>query len=108
MRRFTVVGVFQVGFAEFDTKLAMIGIPAAQALFRMGRRCPVSRCGCGYLSGVRRRRGHSGAAEVPVLHADLDGDEPQLLLGVAGRAHVMFVILTMIVLVAAFGSSVRW
>ncbi|MFA5028640.1 MAG: ABC transporter permease, partial [Candidatus Methylomirabilota bacterium] len=36
MRRFTVTGIFQVGYAEFDAKLAMIAIPSAQQLFRMG------------------------------------------------------------------------
>ena len=104
LRRFTVVGIFQVGFAEFDSKLAMIAIPTAQQLFRMG---PA-------VSGIEVR-------VTDIYHA------PRVAEGIRARLKfpyftrtwmelnrnffsalrveriVMFVILTMIVLVAAFG-----
>jgi len=104
MRRFTVVGVFQVGFAEFDTKLAMIGIPAAQALFRMGTA----------VSGieVRVRDIYQASAVAEVIRARLKFPyftrtwmelNRNFFSALRVERTVMFVILTMIVLVAAFG-----
>lgn len=104
MRRFTVVGVFQVGFAEFDTKLAMIGIPAAQALFRMGTA----------VSGieVRVRDIYQASAVADAIRARLQFPyftrtwmelNRNFFSALRVERTVMFVILTMIVLVAAFG-----
>ncbi len=104
MRRFTVVGVFQVGFAEFDTKLAMIGIPAAQALFRMGSA----------VSGieVRVREIYQASAVAETIRARLKFPyftrtwmemNRNFFSALRVERTVMFVILTMIVLVAAFG-----
>ncbi len=104
MRRFTGVGVFQVGYAEFDAKLAMIGIPAAQQLFRMGSA----------VSGVEvRLRDIFAAAQVaeairgrlPFPYFTRTWMELNRNFFTALRVEriVMFVILTMIVLVAAFG-----
>ena len=104
MRRFTVVGVFQVGFAEFDTKLAMIGIPAAQALFRMGTA----------VSGieVRVRDIYQASAVAEAIRARLKFPyftrtwmemNRNFFSALRVERTVMFVILTMIVLVAAFG-----
>jgi lipoprotein-releasing system permease protein len=104
MRRFTVVGVFQVGFAEFDSKLAMIAIPTAQQLFRMGSA----------VSGIEVR-----VADVYQAPQVAETIRARLKLPYFTRTWmelnrnffsalrveriVMFVILTMIVLVAAFG-----
>jgi lipoprotein-releasing system permease protein len=104
MRRFTVTGVFQVGFAEFDTKLAMIGIPAAQALFRMG---PA-------VSGieVRVRDIYQASQVAEAIRARLAFPyftrtwmelNRNFFSALRVERTVMFVILTMIVLVAAFG-----
>lgn len=104
MRRFTVTGVFQVGFAEFDTKLAMIGIPAAQTLFRMGDA----------VSGIEVRvRDIYRAPEVAeAIRARLQFPyftrtwmelNRNFFSALRVERTVMFVILTMIVLVAAFG-----
>lgn len=104
LRRFSVVGVFQVGFAEFDSKLALIGIPAAQALFRMGSA----------VSGIEVRvQDIYRAAEVaegirsrlPFPYFTRTWMELNRNFFSALRVEriVMFVILTMIVLVAAFG-----
>ncbi len=104
MRRFTVVGIFQVGYAEFDTKLSMIGIPAAQQLFRMGSA----------VSGIEvRLRDVFAAAQVaeairgrlPFPYFTRTWMELNRNFFTALRVEriVMFVILTMIVLVAAFG-----
>ncbi len=104
MRRFTVAGVFQVGFAEFDTKLAMIGIPAAQALFRMGTA----------VSGieVRVRDIYQASDVAETIRARLKFPyftrtwmelNRNFFSALRVERTVMFVILTMIVLVAAFG-----
>lgn len=104
MRRFTVAGIFQVGYAEFDTKLAMIAIPDAQALFRMGRA----------VSGIEVRI--RDVYRAPQVAEAIQGKLPfpfftrtwmelnrNFFSALRVERIVMFVILTMIVLVAAFG-----
>jgi lipoprotein-releasing system permease protein len=104
MRRFTVVGISQVGFAEFDSKLAMIGIPSAQQLFRMGTA----------VTGIEVRvRDIYQAAEVadrirgrlqfPYFTRTWMELNRNFFSALRVERIVMFVILTMIVLVAAFG-----
>jgi lipoprotein-releasing system permease protein len=104
LRRFTVVGVFQVGFAEFDAKLAMIGIPAAQQLFRLGEA----------VTGIEIRvadiYGAAGVAEAirgrlqfPFFTRTWMEMNRNFFTALRVERIVMFVILTMIVLVAAFG-----
>ncbi len=104
MRRFTVAGVFQVGFAEFDSKLAMIGIPSAQALFRMGSA----------VSGIEVRVTdiYQAAGVAEAIRARLQFPyftrtwmelNRNFFSALRVERIVMFVILTMIVLVAAFG-----
>jgi lipoprotein-releasing system permease protein len=104
MRRFTVVGVFTVGFAEFDSKLAMIGIPAAQQLFRMGSA----------VSGIEVRvqdiyqasavaEAIRGRLAFPYFTRTWMELNRNFFSALRVERMVMFVILTMIVLVAAFG-----
>jgi lipoprotein-releasing system permease protein len=104
MRRFTVVGIFQVGFAEFDSKLAMIAIPSAQQLFRMGTA----------VSGIEVRVEDVYRADevAEALRARLRFPfftrtwmdlNRNFFSALRVERMVMFVILTMIVLVAAFG-----
>ncbi|HEX9898383.1 MAG TPA: lipoprotein-releasing ABC transporter permease subunit [Candidatus Methylomirabilis sp.] len=103
-RRFTVVGIFQVGFAEFDSKLAMIAIPTAQQLFRMGSA----------VSGieVRVREIYHAQRVAEAIRAALKFPyftrtwmelNRNFFSALRVERTVMFVILTMIVLVAAFG-----
>jgi lipoprotein-releasing system permease protein len=104
MRRFTVAGIFQVGFAEFDSKLAMIAIPSAQQLFRMGEA----------VTGieVRVRDIYRAADAAEAIRARLQFPfftrtwmemNRNFFTALRVERIVMFVILTMIVLVAAFG-----
>jgi lipoprotein-releasing system permease protein len=104
MRRFTVVGIFQVGFAEFDSKLAMIAVPTAQQLFRMGSA----------VSGIEVRIADiyqaPGVAEMirarlklPYFTRTWMELNRNFFSALRLERIVMFVILTMIVLVAAFG-----
>jgi lipoprotein-releasing system permease protein len=104
MRRFTVAGVFQVGFAEFDSKLAMIGIPSAQALFRMGaavsgievRVTDIYRA-AGVADTIRAR------LQFPYFTRTWMELNRNFFSALRVERIVMFIILTMIVLVAAFG-----
>jgi lipoprotein-releasing system permease protein len=104
MRRFTVVGIFQVGFAEFDSKLAMIAIPTAQQLFRMEQA----------VSGIEVRVADiyqapqiAGAIRARLKFPFFTRTWMELnrnfFSALRVERIVMFVILTMIVLVAAFG-----
>jgi lipoprotein-releasing system permease protein len=104
MRRFRVVGIFQVGFAEFDSKLAMIAIPTAQELFRMG---PA-------VSGIEVRvrdiyhaqrvaEAIRAALKFPFFTRTWMEMNRNFFTALRVERTVMFVILTMIVLVAAFG-----
>jgi len=104
MRRFTVVGVFQVGFAEFDSKLAMIAIPTAQQLFRMGPAVTGME--------VRVRDIYQAGRVAEAIRARLQFPyftrtwmelNRNFFSALRVERIVMFVILTMIVLVAAFG-----
>jgi lipoprotein-releasing system permease protein len=104
MRRFTVVGIFQVGFAEFDSKLAMVAVPTAQQLFRMGSA----------VSGIEVRVAdiYQAAQIAEAIRARLKFPyftrtwmelNRNFFSALRVERIVMFVILTMIVLVAAFG-----
>src|SRR3990172_6210250 len=103
-RRLTVVGIFQVGFAEFDSKLAMIAIPTAQQLFRMGSA----------VSGIEVRvrdiyhaqrvaEAIRAALKFPYFTRTWMELNRNFFSALRVERTVMFVILTMIVLVAAFG-----
>lgn len=104
MRQFTVVGIFQTGFAEFDSKLAMIAIPSAQQLFRMGSA----------VTGIEVRlrdiyqapqiaREIQSRLKFPYFTRTWMELNRNFFSALRVERMVMFIILTMIVLVAAFG-----
>jgi lipoprotein-releasing system permease protein len=104
MRRFSLVGIFQTGFAEFDSKLAMIAIPSAQQLFRMGTAVT------GIEVRVQDIYQADGVAEAlraklrfPYFTRTWMELNKNFFSALRVERIVMFVILTMIVLVAAFG-----
>lgn len=100
-RRFNVVGVFQVGMYEFDRGLVLINIQDAAALYRMGDR----------VTGVRLKL--HDLFEAPQVSRQIAQQLPQLVYisdwtrqhanffrAVATEKTVMFLILSLIVLVA--------
>ena len=102
-RRFTVSGVFRVGMYEFDRGLVLIHIADAQALYRMGEG----------VTGVRIKLHDMFAAPAVSreLAATLDGtyfvndwtrSHANFFKAVATEKIVMFLILSLILLVAAF------
>jgi lipoprotein-releasing system permease protein len=102
-RRFTVGGVFEVGMYEFDRGLVMIHLQDAQALLRMGET----------VSGVRLklhdlfqapRVSREVAADLPGLYyvSDWTRQHSNFFSAVRTEKMVMFIILSLIVGVAAF------
>ena len=103
LKQFTVVGIFDVGMYEYDAGLALIDLHDAQTLYRMGAA----------VSGVRLKlddlfRAPQVAAELPaklgpgVYATDWTQTNANFFRAVEIEKHVMFLILALIVAVAAF------
>lgn len=103
LRQFTVVGVFEVGHLEFDSGLAVIHIADAQKLYRMGEK----------VSGVRLklkdlfqapRVAHELTQRLggETLVTDWTRQNVNYFRAVEIEKRMMFVILTLIIAVAAF------
>ena len=103
LRRFTVVGVFEVGMYEYDAGLALIHIEDAAKLFGLGDA----------VSGLRLRIddmfaaprvAREVAAQLPGRYwvSDWTQQHANFFRAVRTEKTVMFVILTLIVAVAAF------
>jgi len=103
LKQFTVVGVFKVDMYEYDATLAMIDLRDAQVLFRMGDQ----------VSGVRLKL--DDAMLAPLVKEQVASQLPQDTLttdwtdtnanyfrAVQIEKRMMFIILTLIVAVAAF------
>lgn len=104
MRAFRVVGLFEVGMYEYDSSLAYISIPAAQRFFRMGSA----------VTGIEAKLSNIFKAEgAALLIRDRLGFpyftrtwmemHRNLFLAIKKEKVLMFIILAMILLVAAFG-----
>lgn len=103
MKRFTVTGIYRVGMYEFDRRLAFIHIADAQKLYRKGDT----------VSGIRLAVNDMYAAPAIVRQVALDLGDP-VLVSDWTRSHVnffrsiqitksiLFVILLLVVAVAAF------
>ena len=103
LKQFTVVGIFEVGMFEFDSGLALVHMADAQKLYRMGEQ----------VSGVRLKV--ADLFEAPRIARELYRDlDPRLFVtdwtrnhanffrAVAIEKNMMFLILLLIVAVAAF------
>ena len=102
-RRFTVSGIFEIGMYEFDRGLVLIHLADAQALYRMGEE----------VTGVRLklhdlfeapRVARELANELPGVYyvADWTRQHANFFRAVRTEKMVMFIILSLIVGVAAF------
>jgi lipoprotein-releasing system permease protein len=103
IRPFTVVGIFDAGMYEYDSSLAYISIPAAQEFLDLGDQ----------VTGVEVRLHdfERAPAVAAALRRELDGDfrardwrdlNRNFFQALALEKAVMFVILTLIIVVAAF------
>ncbi|MGO1079138.1 lipoprotein-releasing ABC transporter permease subunit [Inquilinus sp. CA228] len=102
-RAFTVAAIFDAGLYDFDTSVAVLPLPAAQSLLGLGQ-------GVSRLDLMVRDPDRIGEIAMALQQAAGSGvrflDWKQWLSGyldiVAGQRNVLFVILSLIVLVAAF------
>jgi lipoprotein-releasing system permease protein len=103
LKQFTVVGIFEVGMYEFDSGLALISLEDAQVLYRLGDA----------VSGVRLKlkdlfdaprvaRELSRSLAEDVFVGDWTRSHANFFREVQIEKNVMFIILTLIVAVAAF------
>jgi lipoprotein-releasing system permease protein len=106
IKQFTVVGIFQIGMYEYDAGLALIHMDDAAKLYQMGD----------YVSGVRLKL--DDLFEAPDVSKDLSirlghfkealfltdwtEEHANFFRAVKMEKHVMFIILALIVAVAAF------
>jgi lipoprotein-releasing system permease protein len=103
LKQFTVVGTFEVGMYEYDSSLALVHLEDAQRLYQLG----------GAVSGVRLKLDDLFAARAvsreltaqlaPEAYAsDWTRSHANFFRAVEIEKRVMFIILTLIVAVAAF------
>ena len=103
LKQFTVVGTFDIGMYEYDSSLALLHLADAQTLYRLG----------GAVSGVRLKLDDLFAARgvsaqlmaslgAGVFASDWTRSHANFFRAVEIEKRVMFIILTLIVAVAAF------
>ena len=103
LKQFTVVGIFEIGMYEYDSGLALVHLEDAQRLYQLG----------GAVSGVRLKlddlfAARSVARELTaslapdVFASDWTRSHANFFRAVEIEKRVMFIILTLIVAVAAF------
>ncbi len=103
IKQFTVVGIFEVGMYEYDAGLALIHLEDAQRLYRLGDRVSGVRLKLSDMfdaPGVARALTRSLSADV--LVTDWTRSHANFFRAVQIEKRVMFIILTLIVAVAAF------
>lgn len=104
MRAFRVVGLFEVGMYEYDSSLAYISIPAAQRFFRMGSAVTGIEV---KLSNIFKAEGAAWLIRdqlgFPYFTRTWMEMHRNLFLAIKKEKILMFIILAMILLVAAFG-----
>ena len=103
LKSFTVSGLFEVGMFEYDSGLALIRMEDAQRLYRMGDR----------VSGVRLKlddlfkapfvvRELANSLDTPAYISDWTRSHANFFRAVQIEKNMMFIILSLIVAVAAF------
>ena len=103
LKQFTVVGIFQLDHNEFDSALALVAMQDAQVLYRMGDK----------VSGIRLRvkdidrapqvtRELAGRVTSDVYLSDWTQQNVNYFRAIQIEKRMMFIILTLIIAVAAF------
>jgi lipoprotein-releasing system permease protein len=103
IKQFTVVGIFEVGMYEYDAGLALIHLEDAQRLYRLEERVSGVRLKLADLfdaPAVARELTRTLSADVVVM--DWTRSHANFFRAVQIEKRVMFIILTLIVAVAAF------
>jgi lipoprotein-releasing system permease protein len=103
VRSFTVVGIFEVGMFEYDSGLALIHLEDAQRLFRFGDKVSGVRLKLDDLFAAPRvARELSDGLRMDAYVSDWTRSHANFFRAVQIEKRVMFIILTLIVAVAAF------
>ncbi len=103
LKQFRVLGVFEAGMYEYDASLALIHLADAQALYRMGDRVSGVRLKLDDLFAAPRvARELLNVVEGDVYIADWTRSHANFFRAVQIEKNVMFIILLLIVAVAAF------
>ena len=103
LKQFTVVGIFEVGMFEYDNGLALIQLDDAQKLFRLDDRVTGVRLRLRELFAAPRvARELAGSLRVDAWISDWTREHANFFRAVAIEKTMMFVILMLIVAVAAF------
>ncbi|MFW5926936.1 MAG: lipoprotein-releasing ABC transporter permease subunit, partial [Wenzhouxiangella sp.] len=103
VRRFTVAGVFEAGVHEYDTALAVIHYSDGQRLFRLGENISGIRLKLDDLMSARRVASEL-SERLPGLYSirDWTQQHANFFRAVQTEKTVMFIILSLIIAVAAF------
>jgi lipoprotein-releasing system permease protein len=103
LKQFRVVGIFEVGMFEYDSGLALIHLQDAQALYRMETRVSGVRLKLDDLFAAPRvGRELARALDDDVFVSDWTRNHANFFRAVAIEKNMMFIILLLIVAVAAF------
>ena len=103
LKQFTVAGLFEVGMYEYDSGLALIHLEDAQKLYQMGTAVSGLRLKLDDLFSARRVAGEMMRALGAGTYAvDWTRSHANFFRAVEIEKRVMFIILTLIVAVAAF------
>ena len=103
LKQFTVVGIFDIGFAEADAALALINLEDAQRLFQMGDAVSGVRLKLDDLFAARSVAREEMSRLGPDVYAsDWTRSHANFFRAVEIEKRVMFLILALIVAVAAF------
>lgn len=101
LRRFEVAGIFHADVHQFDSSLAYIHLADAQRVYRLGDTVTSVRLKLADILDAPRVRADAGAPPGVALH-DWTTSHGALFQALELEKRVMFVILTLIVMVAAF------
>jgi len=103
LKQFTVAGIFEIGMYEYDSSLALIHLADAQKLYQLGDAVSGVRLKLDDLFHARQVSARLNAALSPAVWAsDWTRSHANFFRAVEIEKRVMFIILTLIVAVAAF------
>jgi lipoprotein-releasing system permease protein len=102
VKSFTVVGVFEVGMYEFDSGLALIDLDDAKKLYRLPGASGVRLKLADLYAAPRVARDLAGRLSVDAEIRDWTQSHANFFRAVQIEKRVMFIILTLIIAVAAF------
>lgn len=103
LKQFTVVGTFEIGMFEYDSSLALVHLEDAQKLYQLGGATSGVRLKLDDLFAARRVAQELAARLAPEVYAsDWTRSHANFFRAVEIEKRVMFIILTLIVAVAAF------